>query len=138
MTVGMAEPVSIIVSSIPPHINISYLKVVMDYGDLVNDEAHLTEAIRDAFGPNALGVCLIKNVPGFVDKRLRLLKLASVFAGLPEDVKEQAVHQESSYLFGWSHGKETMNGKTDVSKGSYYNSVSIRVSIVQWRTQSVS
>jgi hypothetical protein len=108
-------------------------QVVMDYSDLVNDEAHLTTAIRDAVGPDALGVCLVKNVPGFVDKRMRLLKLASVFAGLPEDVKEQAVHPESSYLFGWSHGKETMNGKTDVSKGSFYNSMNACILALELR-----
>jgi hypothetical protein len=84
----------------------------------------LTESIKAAFGsePGALGVCLVKNVPGFADKRERLLKLASVFAGLPDEIKAQCEHKPSSYLFGWSHGKEFMNGKLDLAKGSYYNS----------------
>ncbi len=28
---------------------------------------------------------------------------------------------QSSFSFGWSHGKEIMNGKPDFAKGSYYN-----------------
>jgi len=30
------------------------------------------------------------------------------------------VHEESSYSFGWSHGKEKLQGMPDVSKGSFY------------------
>ena len=87
--------------------------MVIDYQDLVSTETNLTDAIKAAFGSEAgaLGVCLIKNVPGFVAQRERLLKLASVFANLPEEVKAKCEHKASSYLFGWSHGKEFMNGK---------------------------
>jgi len=31
------------------------------------------------------------------------------------------VHAASTYSFGWSHGKEKLEGKPDYSKGSYYN-----------------
>lgn len=30
------------------------------------------------------------------------------------------MHQDSCYSFGWSHGKEKLQGRPDVSKGSYY------------------
>lgn len=53
--------------------------------------------------------------------REKLLRSASVFASLPEKTKETVVHIESTYLNGWSHGKEKMNGKLDFAKGSYYN-----------------
>ena len=43
------------------------------------------------------------------------------FANLPENVKEKYVHKESAFSFGWSHGKEQLDGKPDFSKGSYYN-----------------
>jgi hypothetical protein len=79
--------------------------------------------IKKAFGntQDCLGVCLVKNVPGFVEKRAKLLKLASVFAQGDPKMIEKCIHEPSSYLFGWSHGKEIMNGKLDTSKGSYYN-----------------
>jgi len=35
--------------------------------------------------------------------------------------KNKTVHKESFYSFGWSHGKEVLEGKPDYSKGSYYN-----------------
>lgn len=43
------------------------------------------------------------------------------FATLPEEVKKKTEHPESHYSFGWSHGKEILEGKPDFSKGSYYN-----------------
>ncbi|KAJ3006430.1 hypothetical protein HKX48_000122 [Thoreauomyces humboldtii] len=95
--------------------------VVLDYNDLVSDTVDLTSELKNAFGAGALGACVVKNVPDFVQKREKLLTLASVLANLPEDVKKKAEHPESSYLFGWSHGKEIMNGKADFAKGSYYN-----------------
>jgi hypothetical protein len=36
-------------------------------------------------------------------------------------VKQKTVHEESFFSFGWSHGKEMLEGKPDFSKGSYYN-----------------
>jgi hypothetical protein len=58
-----------------------------------------------------LGLVVVKNVPGFLQKRVELLKLASVYANLPDDIKQKCEHPESRYSFGWSHGKEVMNGK---------------------------
>lgn len=53
--------------------------------------------------------------------REELLILASRFAELPDNVKTKYEHLPSSYLFGWSHGKERMNGSLDLAKGSFYN-----------------
>jgi isopenicillin N synthase-like dioxygenase len=95
--------------------------VTLDYNSLLNKETDLKSELEKAFGNQGLGVCLIKNVPGLVEKRSQLLRLASVFANLQDSVKQECVHPESSFLFGWSHGKEIMNGKPDSAKGSYYN-----------------
>ncbi|KAI8921902.1 hypothetical protein DFJ77DRAFT_425471 [Powellomyces hirtus] len=95
--------------------------VVLDYNDLVSDNVDLTEQLKSAFGAGALGACVVRNVPDYVQKRHELLQLASKLANLPEEVKKEAEHPESSYLFGWSHGKEIMNGKPDFAKGSFYN-----------------
>ncbi|PBL00949.1 Clavaminate synthase-like protein [Armillaria gallica] len=76
-----------------------------------------------AFGsnPECLGIIIIKDLPpSYAVYRQRLLTLAYKFAKLDENVREQYTDASSSYSFGWSHGKEIMNGKPDVLKGSYY------------------
>jgi hypothetical protein len=37
-----------------------------------------------------------------------------------ESVKAKYEHASSYYSFGWSHGKEKLEGKPDTAKGSYY------------------
>ncbi|KAG0255481.1 hypothetical protein BG011_005091 [Mortierella polycephala] len=96
--------------------------VIIDYQDLVAG-VDVSAQIEKAFGAHehCLGLLLVKNLPPtYMALRERLLKLASAFAALPEDAKEKTVHAASRYSFGWSCGKEIMNGKPDVSKGSYY------------------
>ncbi|KAI9100491.1 hypothetical protein DFS34DRAFT_487814 [Phlyctochytrium arcticum] len=102
--------------------------IVLDYNTLALPPTHpdslaLQSQLSSAFGngPECLGACVVKNVPGYVEMRAKLLKLASTLANLSDEAKRRAEHPESSYLFGWSHGKEIMNGKPDFAKGSFYN-----------------
>lgn len=94
--------------------------VELDYNDLVVGK-DLTADIAKAYGFDGVGVLTVKNVPGFVEARDALLPLSRQFALLPDHVKEKYVHADSYYSFGWSHGKEKLQGKPDVSKGSFYN-----------------
>lgn len=94
--------------------------VELDYNDLISGK-DLTAEIAKAYGFDGVGVLTVKNVPGFVQARDALLPLSREFALLPENIKEKYVHAESYYSFGWSHGKEKLQGKPDVSKGSFYN-----------------
>jgi hypothetical protein len=102
--------------------------VEIAYEDLINKDADLTDLIAKGFGsdPDCLGIVIITGLEkeglGYPEKRETLLKLASEFADLDEDVKMSCVHIQSSYNFGWSHGQEFMNGRPDYAKGSYYNS----------------
>jgi isopenicillin N synthase-like dioxygenase len=74
---------------------------------------------------------------------------AAEFASLPEDVKEKYTDEEGYWSFGWSHGKEIMNGRpyvlsffsppktiratltllsisrSDTLKGSFYNNPTV-------------
>ncbi|RUS18984.1 Clavaminate synthase-like protein [Endogone sp. FLAS-F59071] len=103
--------------------------IVIDYQDLLRG-ADVSESIKEAFGfeDQALGVLLVRNLPEeYSALRTRLLRLASVFAALPEEVKEKTADTTSNYSFGWSCGKEIMNGKPDTLKGSYYNNPTIDV-----------
>lgn len=93
--------------------------VVLDYNDLVSG-ADLSKQIEEAYGDNGIGLLTVKNVPTLVEKRTTLLPLGAKFAKLPDDIKEKYVHADSFYSFGWSHGKESLEGKPDDSKGSFY------------------
>jgi len=94
---------------------------VIQYEDLLNEQADLSASIERAFGPGGIGILAVRGVPQFPEKRQALLPLSRRFANLPNEVKEKCVHKESTYSFGWSHGKEQLEGKPDYSKGSYYN-----------------
>lgn len=80
----------------------------------------LGSSIKAAFGADGLGIIVVSGVPDFPRLRSTLLPLARKFASLPEEMKLKYEHPESHYNFGWSHGKETLAGKPDYAKGSYY------------------
>ena len=95
--------------------------VILQYEDLCNETCDLTEAIEEAYGPDGLGILVVRGVPEFEDKRKTLLPLGQKFAMLPEETKNKTVHEASHYSFGWSHGKEMLSpGQVDTFKGSYY------------------
>jgi isopenicillin N synthase-like dioxygenase len=97
--------------------------VVIDYNDLINGNVDLSEKISAGFGnaEGCLGIVVISNLPeSYQPMRERLLQLASRFAHLPEENKAKVVHKPP-FFFGWSHGKEVIEGKPDFAKGSYYN-----------------
>ncbi|KAJ3257006.1 hypothetical protein HK103_004989 [Boothiomyces macroporosus] len=96
--------------------------VVLDYNKLVDPDCDLYQYIDDAFGnkPGALGACFVSNVPGFPELREKCLRYGSQLAALSQSELDSMVDLESCYMFGWSHGKEIMNGKADFAKGSFY------------------
>jgi isopenicillin N synthase-like dioxygenase len=95
--------------------------VTLEYAALAAG-ADLSAAIAQAYGPEGIGLLVVRGVPGFVALRQGLLPLGFHFAALPTDVKDRYVHPQSSYSFGWSHGKELLKpGQFDEFKGSYYN-----------------
>jgi len=78
---------------------------------------------EQAFGshPRSLGIIIVRDLPpSYMVYRERLLKLAFKFAKLDGSVREKYTDPKSRYSFGWSHGKEIMNGRPDLLKGSYY------------------
>jgi isopenicillin N synthase-like dioxygenase len=94
--------------------------IELDYNDLLDETKDFSKEIETAYGFDGIGVLTVKNVPGFMEARQKLLPIARKFALLPEEVKEKYVHKDSFYAFGWSHGKEKLQGNFDLSKGSYY------------------
>ncbi|RHZ11716.1 hypothetical protein DYB37_010624 [Aphanomyces astaci] len=93
---------------------------VVDYATLAQggDCGALIEA---AFGPDGLGILAVANVPDIEVRRARCLPLAFKVATLSDEVKQKYELGSAYYSFGWSHGKESLQGKPDFSKGSYYN-----------------
>ncbi|GAA5924741.1 uncharacterized protein JCM15063_005721 [Sporobolomyces koalae] len=101
--------------------------VTISYEALVSKDAALPAQIQKAFdsSPDSLGLLIVKDLPPtFPQLRKRLLLLSNAFASLPEETREKYSSKETSYSFGWSHGKEVMNGKPDTLKGSFYNNPS--------------
>lgn len=87
--------------------------ITISYNDLVDNPTSLQPQIERAFGngQDALGVIIVKDLPpGFPALRRDLLTLADKFASLPEQVREKYSRADVQYMFGWSHGKEIMNG----------------------------
>lgn len=87
--------------------------ISISYRDLVHNPRSLQPDIERAFGngQDALGVIIVKDLPDeFPRLREELLRCADKFAALPEEVRERYSREEVQYMFGWSHGKEIMNG----------------------------
>eukprot|EP00891_Asterochloris_glomerata_P006053 jgi/Astpho2/6053/e_gw1.00084.69.1_t len=95
--------------------------VTVSFNELQLGGADTLALLEDAFGFNGLGILLVSGVPSLAERRQQLLPLSQQFADLPADVRTQHEDPESSYMFGWSHGREMLsNGQRDVYKGSYY------------------
>ncbi|KAF5384721.1 hypothetical protein D9757_006271 [Collybiopsis confluens] len=97
--------------------------VTISYRDLIANPLSLESSIEKAFGsdPSCLGIIVVRDLPKeYARFRERLLKLAYQFGKLDESVREGYSDFASRYSFGWSHGKEIMNGKLDFLKGSFY------------------
>lgn len=95
--------------------------VELDYNDL-NSGKDLSSFIASAFGSESkcLGILTVKNIPEYEKAREKLLKLSHTFGNLDSSIQSKYEHSASNYSFGWSHGKERLEGKVDVSKGSFY------------------
>ncbi|KDQ14110.1 hypothetical protein BOTBODRAFT_174921 [Botryobasidium botryosum FD-172 SS1] len=97
--------------------------VVVSYTTLLSSPESLHDSIKKAFGSedDCLGIIIVKDLPAtYPVMRERLLRLADRFASLDDETKNKYVDAKSRYSFGWSHGREIMNGKPDTLKGSYY------------------
>ncbi|WRT67106.1 uncharacterized protein IL334_004072 [Kwoniella shivajii] len=97
--------------------------ITIPYHQMISSPDALHDRIVAGLGSESgcLGIVVISDLPDeFPILREKMFRLSHKFATLPEDVKEQFAKPDVSYLFGWSHGKEIMNGKPDIQKGSYY------------------
>lgn len=78
--------------------------------------------LEQAFGPNSLGIILVRDLPStYPALRKKLLSYSSFLANLPASELANVEKPEARYNIGWSHGKEKLDsGKFDTSKGSFY------------------
>lgn len=93
---------------------------MLSYDKLLNGD-DLTEEIERAYGFDGLGILTVAGIPGLSDARSNLLPLAHRFASLSDETKDKYTIEDAFYAFGWSRGKEKLDGQFDFSKGSYYN-----------------
>ncbi|KAJ0159864.1 hypothetical protein CTA2_8978 [Colletotrichum tanaceti] len=80
------------------------------------------EKLVEAFGPDSLGILVVKDVPPeFPQLRRQALSYASYLGNLPEDELLKVENAAAKYLTGWSLGKEQLkDGQVDTFKGSFY------------------
>ncbi|KAL2125054.1 hypothetical protein VTJ04DRAFT_1419 [Mycothermus thermophilus] len=80
------------------------------------------DALKEAFGPESLGILIVKDVPPeFHRLRHHLLSYSSYLGNLPKSQLDKLENEKAKYLTGWSLGKETLkNGQIDTHKGSFY------------------
>ena len=101
-----------------PHasvVSISYEEILAD-----TTPPSMCTRLSNAYGYDGPGLLVVTGVPGFVEARAACLPLARTFGTLPEAVRARYERPASYYAFGWSHGKEALEGKYDFAKGSYY------------------
>ncbi|KAI9638358.1 Clavaminate synthase-like protein [Dioszegia hungarica] len=95
----------------------------LHYPQLRDDPVSVSSQIQQAFGSDegSLGIVVIDDLPAeFPELRKSLFHLIHRLGSLPPDEREKLARPETSYFFGWSHGKEVMNGRPDTQKGSFY------------------
>ncbi len=68
-----------------------------------------------------LGILAVHGIPEVGKLREAVFRDGYKFANFDSKVKAKYEHKESYYSFGWSHGKEKLQGHPDYSKGSFYN-----------------
>ncbi|KZZ90165.1 hypothetical protein AAL_07266 [Moelleriella libera RCEF 2490] len=95
--------------------------VTVSLADLKSGSVSL-ETLQAAFGPDSLGILVVKDVPPeFAHLRRLALSYASYLANLPADELRKLENPQAKYLTGWSRGKERLrDGQPDTLKGSYY------------------
>lgn len=87
--------------------------VALSLAELTSPSSDTLSKIQAAFGsdPGCLGIILIKDLPPqFPEMRERMFHLAHRLANSKEEVRASLEVPETHYFFGWSHGKERMNG----------------------------
>ena len=96
--------------------------ICLDYDDLASTKDDIVDKVGEAFGYEGLGILAVRNVPNLQKLREKLLSVGRHFAeDLSEETRKKYEHPKSYWSFGWSHGKEKLQGRPDYSKGSYYN-----------------
>jgi len=58
--------------------------VTFNYEDILVESKDLSEKIKEAFGPEGYGICIVSNIPGFLELRQNLLPLGPKLANLPK------------------------------------------------------
>ena len=97
--------------------------VVIEFEELIEEapSTELFEKIKTAYGPDGLGLLVVKGVPEFLEKRRRMLPLIHTFANLPKEERDALESEVSKFGVGWFHGKEKLgaSGEPDLLKAAF-------------------
>ena len=92
----------------------------VDFSLIQEQSKKLYDKIEEAYNDDGLGVMVVNNIPGFKERRERLLPMAQKMANLNDERKAAMEKAEWHYSVGWSYGKEKFQGVPDLLKGSFY------------------
>lgn len=87
--------------------------VTVPYDELRSGSKEVQDRIVSALGSEqgCLGIIVVSGLPAeFAQLRERLFHLAHRLANASDEVRQSLEAPDTSYFFGWSHGKERMNG----------------------------
>ena len=57
---------------------------VFDYREILDPENDIRRQIKQSFGPYGPGACLVKNIPGYHNARIKMLTIGNELTRLPE------------------------------------------------------
>jgi isopenicillin N synthase-like dioxygenase len=92
----------------------------IDYNDLVNLDGDISEKVAQAFGIDGLGLIAVKNVPGYVETRRKILEQGFKMANIDIDTLKQLELSKTNYSLGWQKGNTYFNGKWEALTGAFY------------------
>ena len=99
--------------------------IIVSLNDLKTDEGYpglKDEILEKAFGPNSLGIIIIKDLPiQFVELRKKVLISASKLANLPTDQLKSLECEKNYWLTGWSCGKEKLRQTNNNNNNNNYS-----------------
>ncbi len=80
--------------------------VRIDFNDLTNPNKNLSQKIHDAFGKDALGIAIIKNIPNFIEARNEILEYGKKIVLLknPNETMQKYTKPKVLHQIGWSYG----------------------------------
>jgi len=99
----------------------------IDYKDLCNPNKDLTNIIHDSFGTEGLGCLVVKNIPGYLESRNKIMDYSAKICALKDPIEYMKQYEKPNIKrqIGWSYGLSNPEKKKigDILQGAFNNRV---------------